>query len=422
MKAIWGKLRAEWDSYAIGLAVFLFHLWHVPAVARGGIFQKDNLAFDFDIQRFVSLWGISPFQIEQNAGYYAVRHPLVILLRLVGRPLVASGLEAHVVACGIAAFCAALSSVLTFRIARALGLYRASACVLTAMWTFSTASLLLGVLPEAYGLALVGLSWQMLLAVRWTQGHEPSLAVRVLAAVVNLGITVTNVVLSGLVELVCRLARQPVRRALPGTAAFSVGVAAIGLLLGAASFHVWPVHNVDSSGRAVKQLYWSASSAEGDSKRQSPAGVAWTFGAIAFVAPAVAPYPSGAPEDPYLYDLRGHRYDLAGWVAVLGWLGLLLLGALAAVRDRALRPLWITAGAWVAANIALHSYWQFRETVFLYAAHPHIGIFLFVLAGARWAQARHPKGELAYALAAGLITLLLAMNNMQLYLALPRLS
>lgn len=422
MKTVWGKLSAKWDSCAIGLAVFLFHLWHVPAVARGVVFQKDNLAFDFDIGRFVSLWGVSPFQIEQNAAYYAVRHPLAILLRLVGRPLVAGGLEPHVVACGIAAFFAALSSVLTFRIARTLGVHRCPAYVLTAMWTFSTASLLLGVLPEAYGLALAALSWQMLLAARWTQGDQPALAVRVAAAVVNLGITITNVVLSGLVELVCRLARQPARKALLATAAFSALVAAIGLGLSIASFHVWPVQNVDSSRRAVKQLYWSASSAEADTVRQSPADVAWTFGAIAFVAPAVAPYPSGAEAVPYLYDLRGRHYSLAGWAAVLGWLGLLLLGVMAAARDRELRPLWIIAGAWIAGNIALHSYWQFRQTVFLYSAHSHIAFFVFVMAGARWAQNRHPKGGMAYAAIAGLVTLLLIVSNMQLYLALPRLD
>jgi hypothetical protein len=422
MKAIGGKLRIEWECCVIGLAVFLFHLWHVPAVARGGVFLKDNLAFDFDIGRFVSLWGVSPFQIEQNASYYAVRHPLVILLRLVGLPLVSAGLEPHVVACGIAAVCAALSSVLMFRIARALGVDRGLAFVLTAMWTFSTASLLLGVLPEAYSLALVALSWQMLLAIRWTQGHEPALAVRIVAAVVNLGITITNVVLSGLVELVCRLARQPVRKAVLGTAAFSVAVVAIGLALSIASFRIWPVQNVDTSGRAVKQLYWSASSAEGDTRRQSPAEVAWTFGAIASVAPAVAPYPSGAPDDPYLYDLRARNYGVAGWIAVLGWLGLLALGAMAAARDREMRAFWIIAGSWIATNIALHSYWQFRQTVFLYAAHSHIAFFVFVVAGARWAQNRHPKGGMTYGAVAGLVTLLLIANNMQLYLALPRLS
>jgi hypothetical protein len=422
MKAVWSKLRAEWDSCAIGLTVFLFHLWHVPAVARGALFQKDNIAFDFDIGRFVSLWGTSPFQIEQNAAYYAVRHPLAILLRLVGRPLVANGLEPHVAACSIAAFCAALSSVLAFRIARRLGVRRYPAYLLTAMWTFSTASLLLGVLPEAYGLALVALAWQMMLAIRWTQGDRPAFAVRVAAGVVNLGITVTNVALSGLVELVCRVVQQPARKALLGTAAFGAAVAAIGLVASAASFHIWPVDHVDTSAHAAKQLYWSASSAEGDTRRQSPVDVAWTFGAIAFVAPPIAPYPSGDREDPYLYDLRGYNYDRVGEFAVLGWLGLLLLGVVAAARDRQMRPIWLIAGAWAAANIALHSYWQFRQTVFLYAAHSHIAFFVFVLAGARWAQSRHGKCEAVHTAAVGLVTLLLILNNMQLYVALPRLN
>ena len=422
MKATWAKLRAEWDSWTIGLAVFLFHLSHVPAVARSTVLHKDNIAFDFDTSRFVSLWGVSPFRIDQNAAYYAVRHPLTILARLIGRPLVAVGVEPHVAASAIAALCAALSSVLAFRIARTLGVHRCAAYVLTAMWTFSAAALVLGVLPEAYALALVALSWQMLLAIRWTQGNEPGLAVRIAAAVVNLGITVTNVVLSGLVELVCRMAQQPLRKAVLGTAAFSTAVAAIALAASAASFHIWPVDQIGTSARAAKQLYWSASSADGGATRQSPVDVAWTFGAIAFVAPPVAPYPSGDAVDPYLYDLRGYHYDRVGQLAVFGWLVLLAIGMLAAARDRQMRPFWTIAGAWAAGNIALHSYWQFRQTVFLYAAHSHIAFFVFVLAGARWAQRRHRAYAAAYTVAAGLVTLLLILNNMQLYLALPRLN
>lgn len=416
------KLRADWDIWTIGLAVFLFHLWHVPAVAGAAIFRKSNLAFDFDIDRFVRLWGSSPFPVDQNEDYYAVRHPLAVLVRLVCRPLVRAGLDAHLAACGIAAFCAALSAMLVFRIARTLGVQRGLAAILTALWALSTASLILGVLPESYDLAFVALSYQFLLAIRWTQGRQPALATRIAVATVNFGITITNVVLSGLTELVCRLARQPMRKAVLATAGFSAAVTAIGLVLSIASFLVWPVQGVDNSTRAVKQLYWSASSAERTTERQSVGQVAWTFGVISFVTPPPARYPSGVPGNPYLYDLRGHAYGIAGWIAVAGWLALLLAGAAAAARDRELRPVWITALAWIAGNIALHGYWQFRDTLFLYSPHSHIAFFLLVLAGARWAQARNAGGALAYGAAVALLTLFVALNNLPVYLALPGLK
>src|SRR6266446_2882605 len=82
------SIGANVDAYAIALFVFLFHLWHVSMVARGAIFAKSNLAFDFDINRFVGLWCVSPFPTQENPPEYAVRHPLVVFVRLLCRPLV----------------------------------------------------------------------------------------------------------------------------------------------------------------------------------------------------------------------------------------------------------------------------------------------------------------------------------------------
>ena len=150
--------------------------------------------------------------------------------------------------------------------------------------------------------------------------------------------------------------------------------------------------------------------------------MAWTFGATSFVAPALARYPSGVPTNPYLWDLRGQNYSPIGWIAVLGWLGLLFLGVVAAAKDRELRPIWFVALLWVVGNIGLHSYWQFRDSVFLYAAHSHIAFFLFALAGARWAQTLGPRSTLVYGSLVALLAVLVALNNVPVYLELPRLN
>ncbi|HEX3755579.1 MAG TPA: DUF6080 domain-containing protein [Rhizomicrobium sp.] len=421
MKTVIDKLKAGWDTGLIGLAVFLFHAWHIPAVAAARILHEGNLAFDFDVTRFVALWSASPFPLDANEDYYAVRHPLAILPRLAGLSLARAGVEPHVIACGIAAFCAALSSMLVFRIALALEVRRITAYVLTALWAFSAAPLILGVIPETYDLAFVALAWQFLLAIHWTAGRPPALATRIAAAVINFGITITNVVLSGLTELVCRYDRAKAPKALLGTVKFAAAVGLIGVALSVASIHIWPVKNVEDPTRAAKQLYWDASSAERTPTRQSPLQVAWVFGAVSFVTPPPAPYPTGIPHE-HLYDLRGHAYDAVGWIAVLGWLGLLLLGAAAAIKDRRFRDVWVIAAVWIAANVALHSYWQFRNTLFLYSPHSHIAFFVLALAGARWAQNRHPSGALAYCCVAALVTLVVALNNLPVYLGLPGLN
>ena len=403
-------------ALGLGLAVFLFHVAHIPAVARGVIFQKSNLAFDFDIDRFVKLWCASPFPQGDNEAYYAVRHPLAISLRLLCRPIVAAGVDPHWAASGIAAACAALSTVLVYRIARAMEVETSTAVVFGLLWSVSTTTLLLGVLPEAYGLALVTLAYQFLLTVRWVSGRPAPFAARSCAAVANFGITVTNVILSGLAELFCRLARQPLRKALTGTTGFSLCVGVVAVALSAVSFAIWPSAEVDSPKNAVRQMYWSAA-AYNANQRQNVANVAWEFAATGFVAPAAARFPTTVPDNPYLWDFRGQDYSPVGWAAVAAWLALLAYGTVAAAKDRERWALWAAAAAWIVFNVGLHSYWQFRGSVFIYAGHPHIAFLMLALAGA-------PRGRQAYSYAAlvGLVALLMAINNVPAYLQLSQLN
>jgi hypothetical protein len=403
-------------ALGLGLAVFLFHVAHIPAVARGAIFQKSNLAFDFDIDRFVKLWCVSPFPQGDNEAYYAVRHPLAISLRLLCRPMVEAGLDPHWAACGIAAACAALSTVLVYRIARLLEVEIPASVAFALLWSVSTTTLFLGVLPEAYGLALVALAFQFLLAVRWVSGRPAGLVTRVGAAAANFGITVTNVILSGLAELFCRMAQAPLRKALYGTIGFSLSAGLVAVVLSAASLGMWPAAQVDGPKSAVRQMYWSAS-AYNANQRQDVGNVVWEFAATGFVAPAVARFPTTVPDNPYLWDFRGQNYSFAGWAAVAAWLGLLIYGTVAAARDRERWPLWAAAAAWIVFNIGLHSYWQFRGSVFIYAGHPHIGFLMLALAGAP--RARHAY---RYAALVGLVALVMAINNVPAYLQLAKLN
>ncbi len=271
-------------------------------------------------------------------------------------------------------------------------------------------------LPEAYGLALVGLAYQFLLMVRWVGGHRPRLAARVGVATANFGVTITNVMLSGLVELVCRIAREPLRKALRGTIGFSIAVIVIGVALAAISLRVWPAETIDNPENAVKQVYWSAAAYSPD-QRQNIGNVAWELGATSFVAPGIARYPSGAPDNPYIWDFRGQHYSTIGWAAVLGWLALLSYGTIRAAMDRERWPLWGVAGAWIGFNIALHAYWQFRGSVFIYGGHPHIAFLMLALAGAP--RTRNPH---YYAALVAVVALLMAANNLPMYFKLSELN
>jgi hypothetical protein len=219
-----------------------------------------------------------------------------------------------------------------------------------------------------------------------------------------------------LTELICRIAREPWRRALYGTIGFSIGAGALAVVLSAASLGIWPSAEIDSPKNAVKQMYWSAAAYNAD-QRQDIGNVAWEFGVTGFVAPAVARFPTGVPGNPYLWDFRGQNYSTAGWVAVAAWLGLLAFGVFAAIRDRKRWPLWAVAGAWVIFNVGLHSYWQFRGSIFLYAGHPHIAFLMLALAGTP-----RERNQTLYASIVLLVALLAAINNVPLYLSLAELN
>ena len=201
------------------------------------------------------------------------------------------------------------------------------------------------------------------------------------AATLNFGITITNVIVSGLLEFLFRFRRDRLYEAIRGTIYFSVLAGVVAVALSVLSLTVWPSAEINNPESAAKQIYWSAASYDA-AQRQGVTGVAWEFAATSFVAPALARYPSGLPSNPYLWDFRGQSYGSVGWVAVLGWLALFAFGAVKASEDRARWPMWLLCAAWIGFNVVLHTYWQFRGSVFLYAAHSHIAFLAIALAGA----------------------------------------
>src|SRR5262249_2663412 len=155
------------------------------------------------------------------------------------------------------------------------------------------------------------------------------------------------------------LAHEPVAKALWNTVRFGIIAGLVALVLSVASLMIWPSPDIGNPENAAKQVYWSAASYDVEQRQNLP-NVAWEFGVTSFVAPALGRFPSGVEDNPYLWDLRGQDYGAVGWAAVLGWLALLGFGIFKAAQDRERWPVWACAAIWVAVNILLHSYWQFR--------------------------------------------------------------
>jgi len=140
------------------------------------------------------------------------------------------------------------------------------------------------------------------------------------------------------------------------------------------------------------------------------------------VTPPPARYPSGQPTNPYLYDLRGHDYGVTGWIAGGG-----LAGAPAAGRVGGGEGPAIAAGldhrggvdrgqSGAAQLLAVP-----RHPVSLFAPSAYRVFSCWRWRGARLAQTRS-GGALAYGAAALLVVLLMALNNLPVYLGLASLN
>src|SRR3954470_17709959 len=105
-----------------------------------------------------------------------------------------------------------------------------------------------------------------------------------------------------------------------------------------------------------------------------------------------------------------------GWIAAPLWLLFWAVGAVAALMHRQYR---LIAGAIAVAlcfNLLFHLKFQFRGSLYLYAAHMHFLVFALGAGLAPWLTIRSAAGK-TYAGAVLALALLLAVNNLPIALS-----
>jgi hypothetical protein len=112
-------------------------------------------------------------------------------------------------------------------------------------------------------------------------------------------------------------------------------------------------------------------------------------------------------------DFRAFRFSSVGAVATALWCAALVYAVWAAWRQAAWRRLLVVAGLWLALNVVLHWYWQYRGSVFIYGAHSSFALYLVAVMG--YAQALRQFRVAGVRAAAVAFTALLALNNLASY-------
>ena len=385
-----------WPAVALAGLAFALYASMALRLAQGSYSDYWNLAFDYDPQKYVDLLA-GPMEWRGDA-----KHPLYALLRPLAWPLVAAGAAPKAAAGLLMAGFAAASVALVFLAMRVLGAGRPLAWLLAGAFALSGSQLHLAMIPESYGPAMTGLLAGWLLGLRAARGDGDAAGWSIAAAVFSMGVTLTNVVQPGLVRLAQAIGEK---RGFAGLLRWGLAVLAISALLAALVWHEALGELLADPALALKEVYWMRAAV---SEKVGLAVLVPSFAAWSFVTPGheVVPIAGGIG----MWDIRSARYGLLGWAACAAWVAVLLLGVAGWMRAAAWRRMGFVLIAAVAFNLLLHIDFQFRGSVYLYAAHLHVPLYLLG-AGGLVLGMRERAGALVVAL---LLAGLFAAQNLPL--------
>lgn len=376
-------LRSADLKLAMLLALAALGLYAALALrlAQGQYADFYNLAFDFDPPRYVAIMALA----EHERGN--VKHPLIVLLRPLAWPLLAAGFAPKQAAALVMAGMGAATVGVAFLYLRSLTVATGTAVALAVLFALSGCQVITAMIPEAYGPAALGIAATWLLAVWRLADLRHGRRLRFVLAAYSYGVTTTNLMQPLWAEALAWWRHRGLAGALGPMLRYGALVA---LLCAAATALVW--YDIVAAFLAdpvatAKEVYWQRTKGV----REGLAETVLRLAAFTVVSPAFTPVRL-EPDGITMLDFRAPAFAPLEWLAFLAWHGFWAAGAVAAVRHRPTRWLALGLAAMLAANIVFHLDFQFRGSIYLYAAHTH---FLVFALGAGLAPLLRPGGAAA---------------------------
>jgi hypothetical protein len=254
------------------------------------------------------------------------------------------------------------------------------AAALTVLFAVTGTQVFTSIIVEAYGPAGFGLAalW-LVTALRLADGKS-RLWWRYAIAVFSFGVTLTNVMQVFVAELLVSLRTVGPIEALRRAIVFGLVLTGIITVLSIVVWHDALLTVLADPVLALKEIYWLRTKGF----RVGAFQVVRTFLAYSFVSPDYDFL--HLPEGIDMRDFRGWRFSGIGSVAVWCWLVFLASGAVGALTHP--RTRWLAAGMATALllNIVFHLDFQFRGSVYIYAAHMHFLVFGLAAGLAPWVR------------------------------------
>jgi hypothetical protein len=334
-------------------------------LAQGAYFDFFNLAFDFDPPLTLGTFTSSAAEPQ---GF---RHPLMSLLRPLAWPFLAAGLMPKEAAVLVIVTFGAGTVGLCLLFLRVAGIERPEAAGLSLLFAVTGTQVFTSVIVETYGIAsfTIALIW----VVTQLRLEDPNRLqrLRYVTAILAFGVTITNFAQAVIAECLICWRHDRFRKAVRRVFIFGLICAALAIIPVAAVWHdeLWAA--VHDPVPALKSIYWMRST------KPREAGfwqLVLTFFGFSFVSPQYTLVTLGDGL-PLMRDFRNYAFLPSGHVAIVLWLGFWAVGAIAAFCHRRYR--WVALGLLgaIVLNVLLHMNFQWRGSVYIYAAHLHFPIF-----------------------------------------------
>jgi hypothetical protein len=392
-----------WDivlALSIGLLSFLLYAHFALQLAETVYDDYLNLAFDFDTGYYQAY--LTSDQPVNGSGPN-FKHPLWFIFRPIALFFIAVGYPAKAATGLLMALFGGLTVMLSYLFARLYGAGRAESAAATLFFAASCTTLFTSFIVETYGWANFSLA--LLWCVYLWSYRQPSgnILARQIASTLVFGITLTNIMQVIIAEFFLKVRTKKPLRSLSATMLFAMvsGVITLIVLILIQPQDMWLL--VSNPVNTLRTLYWMKTKGDTVGLLQ----VLKTFFVYSFFAPEFdyVKLSTGIT----MLDFREYRFSMiaqcAATVWIVFWLANLVLGV-RRWRDKLLLPLVVV----IVVNLLFHLGYQFRGSIFIYAAHLQFPIFAVSLTAAPWIRQQGWRWRSAYT-AVFLVFAMLAFGN-----------
>lgn len=353
-------------------------------LAQGIYFDYLNLAFDFDPPYFIDfLVGTLPSGVNY-------KHPLSMLFRPFASLFLVFGFEPKAAAALVMALFGGLTVALVYAFGCLASFGRLPAIAATLFFGASSTPVFTSIVVESYGWASFSIVLVWCVFMLGQRAKVAPVTAPLLAAVLVAGVTITNIMHAFVAELFSRLRTDSVKQAILRAVLFGcyAGLALVFVLAVLQPLELWEVFA--RPVQTAKEIYWLRTKGE----TTGLAELLLTFFGYSFFSPAFAKVVIGP--DIFMSDFRTFSYALTESLFVVVWWVFAVAGAVLGLMHPQYRRVAMPLALIVVLNLLFHLDYQFRGSLYLYAAHLHFPIFALGMGAAPWVTGQNLRIRIGY--------------------------